>query len=433
VTVEDKILAGRDCDACGSGVLNTEKYLITSSPTTLPRYALYQKNQHASLEFDEKGIDDGQQVSNGAVPWQNVDTYADNDETEQPCQSFSIPIPSKTKSSTVKERVFVGLCESAKLIGLSCNLSRKYKMDSKMKPLCGVYESLAAKFEKLVNRCSIDSVDTKWHDTSYDINNLGVPGKYSLEFDDSLLMSNVLTYDLANANSVQEDSYIPLTPSVQKYSLEKLSRKTGSNSECMGSISELACFQIHEDSNIAEENENEEMLPGCPGTNYSTQDLTDRNPLDHVTSSYQSREKKTSLSTRYVDVGRPGLITSKSYSMDPDRHLHIRTDQAMKNPKEKRASSIRKGKVSQPLHYRESRAELLNRKNARHRSEANLGKGWKPSKTVTNMTPSVPLVKQNHQFRTGCGKSHLFEFYINSLHYSDLSITALLRGSFITL
>ncbi|XP_047046217.1 uncharacterized protein LOC124651120 [Lolium rigidum] len=287
-TIEDKILTGIDFVAFRSGVLNTENYSITDSPTTDPRYALYQKNHHASLEFDEKGIDDGQKVSHGSIPWQNVDIYADYDETAQQCQSFNIPIPSKNKSSTVKERAFVGLSESEKLIHLSCNLSRKYKMGSKMKPLCGKYESLAARFEKLVSRCSVDSVDTKWHDTSYDINNLGIPGEYSLEFDDSLLMSNVQTYGSANANSVQEDSNIPLTPSAHKYSLEKLSRRTGSSSECMGSIPERACFQIHEDSNIAEENENKEVLPRCPGTNYLTQDLTDRKPLDNLTSSCRS-------------------------------------------------------------------------------------------------------------------------------------------------
>ncbi|XP_047046485.1 uncharacterized protein LOC124651425 [Lolium rigidum] len=300
-TIEDKILTGIDFVAFRSGVLNTENYPITDSPTTDPRYALYQKNHHASLEFDEKGIDDGKKVSHGSIPWQNVDIYADYDETAQQCESFNIPIPSKNKSSTVKERTFVGLCESEKLIHLSCNLSRKYKMGSKMKPLCGKYESLAARFEKLVSQCSVDSVDTKWHDPSYDINNLGIPGEYSLEFDDSLLMSNVQTYGSGNANSVQEDSNIPLTPSAHK------------------------------------------------------------------------------------------------------------TDQAMKNPKENHASSIRKGEVSQPLHDRESRAALLNRKNPRHRSKTNLGKGWKPF---------VPLVKQNQQFRTACGKA-LPCFHFS--HIADIS------------
>uniref|UniRef100_A0ACD5ZU44 Uncharacterized protein n=1 Tax=Avena sativa TaxID=4498 RepID=A0ACD5ZU44_AVESA len=399
-TVEDKILTGIDCVACGT--LNTENYPITTSPTTFPRYALYEKNQHASLEFDEEGIDGGQQVSDGAIPCQSVDVYADCDETVQQYQSFSIPVPSKTKSSTIKERVFLGLRESTKLFDLSCNLSTKYKMGSKMKPLCGKYESLAARLEKLAKRCSINSVDTDWHDPSYDINKLRDPDKYSSDLNDPLLMSNVLTYDSENANSVQEDIDIPLTPLVEKYSLEKLSGRTRFNSECMGSIPELACFQIHEDSNIAEEDEKEEMLTGCPGINYSTKELTGRKPPDHVTSVYQNREKSSSLSIRYVDVGRFGLTTPKTSSMNANRDLHIRTDQAMKNPKENRASSIRKGKLSQPLQDSKSRAELLNQKNARHRSEANLGKGWKPSNTVTNMTPFAPLVKQNQQFRA-CG------------------------------
>uniref|UniRef100_A0ACD6ACQ1 Uncharacterized protein n=1 Tax=Avena sativa TaxID=4498 RepID=A0ACD6ACQ1_AVESA len=299
----------------------------------------------------------------------------------------------------IKERVFLGLRESTKLFDLSCNLSTKYKMGSKMKPLCGKYESLAARLEKLANRCSINSVDTDWHDPSYDINKLRDPDKYSSDLNDPLLMSNVLTYDSANANSVQEDIDIPLTPLVEKYSLEKLSGRTRFNSECMGSIPELACFQIHEDSNITEEDEKEEMLTGCPGINYSTKELTGRKPPDHVTSVYQNREKSSSLSIRYVDVGRFGLTTPKTSSMNANRDLHIRTDQAMKNPKENRASSIRKGKLSQPLQDSKSRAELLNQKNARHRSEANLGKGWKPSNTVTNMTPFAPLVKQNQQFR----------------------------------
>jgi hypothetical protein len=77
----------------------------------------------------------------------------------------------------------------------------------------------------------------------------------------------------------------------------------------------------------------------------------------------------------------------------------------MKNPKENLASSIRKGEVSQPLHDRESRAALLNRKNPSHRSKTNLGKGWKPF---------VPIVKQNQKFRTACGKSHLFVVSLSS-------------------
>ncbi|KAM0908351.1 hypothetical protein ACQ4PT_015509 [Festuca glaucescens] len=222
--------------------------------------------QYSQSHYLENGLD---KVSNSSPNYSN--TFSDGDACciSKKISCFANP-DTDVKIATIEDKILTGIdfvafrsgvlnTENYPITTSPTTIPRKYKMGSKMKPLCGKYESLAARFEKLVSRCSVDSVDTKWHDPSHDINNLGVPGEYSLEFDDSLLRSNVLTYGSANVNSVQEDSDIPLTPSAQKYSLEKLLRRTGSNSECMSSIPELACFQIHEDSNIAEENENEEI------------------------------------------------------------------------------------------------------------------------------------------------------------------------------
>ncbi|XP_024318320.1 uncharacterized protein LOC100828113 isoform X2 [Brachypodium distachyon] len=412
-TVQDKVVTEIDYLAYESGVLKPENYPITTSPTTFTSCALFQQNQQArasnesvleklnydsNLVIDEKDIDEGLQVSDGAIPRENDDNYVDYDET---MQSFSITVPSKARSPTIKERAFAGLCDSTKLINLSTSLSAKYKMDNKMS---GHYQALSARFKKLIDPSSINSVDTKWHDPSYDVNKLGVSGKYSLELDGSFRMSNVLSFDTANSISVQEDCEIPLTPSVEKYSLEKLSGRTRSNSGCMGSIPGLACFKIDEASSMAEENENREILPRCPGRNYSSQGLTGRKPLEHVSSFYQSRENSASLSTRYVDVGRLGLTTTKVYTRNPDYHLHLSINEAIKNPKENCAPSIKKGKAPHPLYDRASRTGLLSSKNIRHRSEENLEKGWKPSNIINNMKSFVPLVKQQQKSTMTCVK-----------------------------
>jgi hypothetical protein len=111
-----------------------------------------------------------------------------------------------------------------------------------------------------------------------------------------------------------------------------------------------------------------------------------------------------------MDVGRLDLPTTTASSRESDHQAHLIIDQAMQNPKENRAPSIRKEvKVTQSLHDRESKGRILGNQNEIHKSEVNLDKGWKPSNIVTSMTSFIPLVKQKQRPTTVCGKSYVCE------------------------
>lgn len=345
VAVDDQILNHTDYVSSGCEVLNPENHPSSTPPSTFPSYASSdQQSQQAcasncsNKELGEKCIHDdpGQPVSDGHIPLQNGDNCADFDETVEVHQSCGIPIPAN--SPTIKERVLEAYRDSTKWVNLSSNLSSKCKINSKItSPLRSKYESLTARFEKLLGPASLVEVEPKWHYPSYDTKMMGVFGN-------------------------QEDCEIPLTPSFGKYSLQKPSGVCYT-SNCTGSITDLACFQIDEDSSTSE------------------------------------------ASRKYMDVGRLDLPTTTASSRESDHQAHLIIDQAMQNPKENRAPSIRKEvKVTQSLHDRESKGRILGNQNEIHKSEVNLDKGWKPSNIVTSMTSFIPLVKQKQRPTTVCVK-----------------------------
>ncbi|KAG2579540.1 hypothetical protein PVAP13_6NG271350 [Panicum virgatum] len=285
-------------------------------------------------------------------------------------------------SPAINVRAFQSFCESTKLINLSSSLSAKYNM----KPLDAVYQSLPSKFEKLMNRPLACLLDTNMLDRCYDSKKSGVNGKYSLDFDGAFMMSDDLTY------GVQEDCDIPLSLSVEKFNLEKLSRRTGSSSNYLGSIPEIGCFRIDEDRTILGEKENQVKLSIPVGRNYSRQCLAAKKPLGYATDINESK------GTSSLD-----LTAGKSYTRKPDRHVNIRVNQDIKNLKENRTSSIRKaGKVTHPLLDRLSKTEML--LSERNRSKTNIEKGCRPRNIISNVTSFIPLVKQKQRSLTSCIK-----------------------------
>nr|XP_034598660.1 uncharacterized protein LOC117859619 isoform X3 [Setaria viridis] len=325
---------------------------------------------------------------NGGLKTARAEDHSKFDETMQECKNFSIPV--RSNSPTISDRAFQAFCESTKLINLSSSLSAKYKM----KPLDGVYQSLPSKFEKLMNRSLAYSLDGNLLDQSHDSKKLRDFGKYSLDLDGVFMMSDDLIYGSSYAYGVQEDSDVPLTLLVEKYNLEKLSGRTGSSSGYLVSIPKLDCYRIDEDSTILGKNENQVNLSGPVGRKYSRQGLTAKKPLGYATNIYKSK------GTSSLD-----LTAGKSYTRKPDRHVHIRANQDIKNPKDNCAPSIRKaGKVIHPLLGRLSKAEMSSCKSERNRSKTNLEKGFRPRNIVSNMTSFVPNVKQKQRPLTSCGK-----------------------------
>ena len=231
---------------------------------------------------------------------------------------------------------------------------------------------------KLMNRPLGCLLDTNMLDPSYDSKKSGVPGKYSLDFDGAFMMSD----DHGSFScDVQEDSDIPLSLSVEKYNLEKLSERTGSGSNYLSSIPEIACFRIDEDRTVLGENENQVKLSIPISRNYSRQYLAAKKPLGYATNINESK------GTSSLD-----LTAGKSYTRKPDRHVNIRVNQDIKNLKENRTYSIRKaGKVTHPLLDRLSKTEML--LSERNRSKTNIEKGCRPRNIISNVTSFIPLVK----------------------------------------
>ncbi|CAL5005598.1 unnamed protein product [Urochloa decumbens] len=328
----------------------------------------------------------------GGVKTARAEDYCKFDETMQECQRFSIPVP--CNSPAINNRASQAFCEATELINLSSSLSAKYKM----KPLDGVYQSLPSRYKKLMNRSLSYSIDdTNLLDSSYDSKKFGVFGKYSLVYDGAFKMSDDHTYDSPNAYSLQEDSDVPLTHSVEKNNLENLSGRTGSSSDYLSSIPELACFRIDEDSTSLGEND-QMKLSGSIGRNCSRQGLVTKNLLGYPTSIHERK-----------GTSRVGLTAGKSYTSKPDRHVHIRVNQDIKNPKENHAPSIRKdGKVTQPLLDRLSnKTEISSSKSERNRSETISANGCRPRNIVSNMTSFIPLVKQKQRPPTSCVKRNV--------------------------
>lgn len=244
----------------------------------------------------------------------------------------------------------------------------------------------------------------------------GDVSQYSVRSDDSIadtsvscglgIISSFLPSDIiATCSSNDSDKNVigenPLTPAVEKYSLGKLSARVGSTSEHMGSIPELSCFRIDEDSGIAEENECQDMLPGSEGN----QIQCGRKALQDITGLCQNTENSALDSLGFRDTANIELTTVARKS-NLNQNSGLKNDYNNKKPKGTSASLVnREGKVSQSLN-RLSKTEVTDKRNQRNTSETNLGKRSKPSNIVANVASFIPLVKLKPS-TTACGKSYL--------------------------
>ncbi|KAM0900411.1 hypothetical protein ACQ4PT_020664 [Festuca glaucescens] len=221
---------------------------------------------------------------------------------------------------------------------------------------------------------------------------------------DTFFISDAVASCSSDANSRQEINETPLTPSVEKYSLRKLTSRSGSGSEHMGSIPELECFRIDEDNSIPEEDEYQDRLPGSVDVNCLHQQQSGRKALQDITGLCQNNGNSPSLSARCMDTGNIDL-SGESFSSELKHHSNIRKDHGNIKPKDSHPTSVkREGKVTRSLHGRLGTAEKRNSRNLRHRSEANVDRQFKPSNIVANMTSFIPLVKQKSQPTTACVK-----------------------------
>jgi hypothetical protein len=220
---------------------------------------------------------------------------------------------------------------------------------------------------------------------------------------DTFFISDAVASCSSDAKSRQEINETPLTPSVEKYSIRKLSSRSGSGSGHMGSIPELECFRIDEDNSIPEEDEYQDRLPGSVDVNCSYQQPSGRKALQDITGLCQNNGNSPSLSARRMDAGNIDS-SAESFSSELRHHSNIRKDHDNFKPKDSHPTSVkREWKVSRSLQGRLGTAEKLNSRNVRHRSEANVDRQSKPSNIVTNVTSFIPLVKQKMQ--PTCGKS----------------------------
>ncbi|KAI4965013.1 hypothetical protein ZWY2020_057671 [Hordeum vulgare] len=247
--------------------------------------------------------------------------------------------------------------------------------------------------------------------------------RYGSKLDSFFISDDVASWS-SNASSRQETSETPLTPSVEKYSLQKFSVRSGSGSKHMGSIPELKIFQIDEDNSILEEDEYQDRTPGSVDVNYSCQRPSERTALKDITGLCQNNGNSPSLSMRCMDKGKNIDLSAESVSSELIHHSNIKND-SIKRKYNHPTSVKREGKASRSLHGRLGTTEIisstngrhrsevnvdkqgtteLKSRNGRHRSEANVDRQPKPSNIVANVTSFVPLVKQKMQSTTVCMK-----------------------------
>ncbi|CAN6204776.1 unnamed protein product [Urochloa humidicola] len=327
----------------------------------------------------------GRLLSDSTMPRQKDNESVDCNDTMPQFESFDFSVP--FDSPNIEERTFKPLHGSRQFATLSSDISKKYKMNT----LSGMRQLLATMSGKAGN-CSFDDDDEKRHNESIDGRITDIFGSCGLGHNGSLFTSNVVAPCSSNAGEKQESSENPLTPAVEKYNLGKLSGKSGSVSDNMGSIPELSCFRIDEDSDIAEENEYQDILPGSVGTQWQS----GRKVLQDITGLYQNTGNSASCSISIMDTSDIDL-TAETCSSELNHHPGLRNDGDNKKPKESYASLVKKGgKMSHSFRTRLSKTE------ARHTSDANTGKRSKPSNIVANVASFIPLVKQKVQPPAAC-------------------------------
>lgn len=358
-------------------ILNPENYSGMESLTIFPSYALDQHGEQASAPnplFHEKicygsNVELGRKyrscdpkghfLSGAAILRQWGDEPLDRDDSMPEFESFSVP--AQFDSPTIGKRPFEALYDSRELVTLSSDPS-KYDTNT----ASGMHQLLTTVSAKPTNCSFSDDLQQCGASTSRSI--MDSFGAYGLELD-SFFISDAVASCSSNASSSQEINETPLTPSVEKYSLGKLSSRSGS--EHMGSIPELECFRIDEDSSIAEEDEHQGRIA-----------------LQDITRLCQNNGNSMSLSTGCMDTGNIGF-TAESLSSELSHPTSVK----------------REGKVSRSLHGRLGSTEILrNKTQSRHRSEANVDRRSKPTNIVANMTSFIPLVKPKVQSTTACVK-----------------------------
>ena len=281
---------------------------------------------------------------------------------------------------------------------VDCNDTMPQFERYEMNTLSGMHQLLATMSGKAAYWSSSD--DEKQHNESIDGRITDIFGSCGLGHNGSFFSSDVVASCSSNDSDKHESSENQLTPAVEKYSLGKLSGKNGSVSEHMGSIPELSCFRIDEDSDIAEENEYQDIIPGSVGT--QTQRQSGRKVFQDITGLCQNTGNSAACSIGIMDTSDTDF-TTETCSGELNHLPGLRNDGDNKKPKESYASLVKKGgKISHSLRNRLSKTE------ARHMSETNTGKRSKPCNIVANVASFIPLVKQKVQNTAACGKSCLF-------------------------
>uniref|UniRef100_A0A453L1X7 Uncharacterized protein n=1 Tax=Aegilops tauschii subsp. strangulata TaxID=200361 RepID=A0A453L1X7_AEGTS len=385
-------------------ILNQENYSGTEPFTQFPSYALDQHGEQASAPnalFHGK-LCYGSNVKRGRI-------YKSYDPKGHllPGAAISMPVferfdvPGQFDSPIIGKRSFESLHDSCQLGTISSGPPNKYNTNT------------ASSLHQLLTTMSPR-------------NSRSVMGSFGYGSElDSFFISDDVASCSSNASSRQEINETPLTPSVEKYSLQKISSRCGSGSEHMGSIPELKIFRIDEDNSILEEDEYQDMAPGSVDVNYSCQRSSERTALQDITGLCQNNGNSPSLSMRCMDKGNSIGLSAESVSRDLTHHSNIKND-SIKRKYNHPTSVKREGKASRSLHGRLGTTEIisstngrhrseanvekqgtaeLKSRNGRHRSEANVDRQSKPSNIVANVTSFVPLVKQKLQSTTVCGKS----------------------------
>uniref|UniRef100_A0ACD5XVA1 Uncharacterized protein n=1 Tax=Avena sativa TaxID=4498 RepID=A0ACD5XVA1_AVESA len=372
-------------------ISNPENYPGMESFPVLSSYTLDQQGEQASAPnalFREKlcygsSVKPGRKyksydpkgylLSGAAVSRQLDDESFECDDSMPEFESFDVPV--EFNSPTIGKRPFEALYGSNSASGVWESLSgkpRNYSFSDHLKQYSASH-----------SRSIMDSFGC------------------GLELD-TFFVSDAVASCSSDVNSRQEINETPLTPSVEKYSVRKLSSRSGSSSEHMGPIPELECFRIDEDNTIPEEDEYQDRLPGSVDVNCSYQRPSGRKALQDITELCQNNGKSPSLSTRCMDTGDIDS-SAESFSSESKHHSNIRNDRDNIKPKDKDSHltsvkrELREGKSSRSLQGRLGTAEKLNSRNVRHRSEANVDRQSKPSNIVANMTSFIPLVKQKSQ------------------------------------
>ncbi|TVU09927.1 hypothetical protein EJB05_43426, partial [Eragrostis curvula] len=335
-------------------------------------------------------------LSDATIPRQKGDESVDCNNEMPEFERFDVSLP--FDSPATEKRTFEALCDSRRFGTLSSDIS------CKVNTVTGMHQ-LVAPMSKKATSFSF-SGDVRQYSTSSDGSIADIFGACGFGISGSFLPSD----DVASCSSNDSDKHMsgenPLTPAVEKYSLGKLSTRVGSVSEHMGSIPELSCFRIDEDSGIAEENEHQDVLPESIGN----QDQSGRKALQDITGLCQNADNSALHSLGFVDTANTDLITETHVSK-LNQNSGLRNDHNYKKPKEKSASLVkREGKFSRSLRNRLSKTEVTDNRNQRNTSDANIGKRSKPSNIVANVSSFIPLVKTKQQSTTACEGLHELDF-----------------------